>query len=283
MSRYRQAVVITCVLTFSPCCAFGQRCAYSEGPVESCGSPRVIPGAPGHHVVYVDTTDSTTPGNLCGSSVTNVAWFEVYPTVSGPLTISTCHPLTSYDTVLAVYSGGNNECQGWTEEACNDDDPAEGCDNGCSSRSSTVTIPNALAGTRYRFAVSEYAGSSSMCTNCLGVIVTIGTPCGDPPTNLICELAEELPGYPGTHEAQIDAVNRILEKLGYLEIPRLLVFNKIDLLGPEALAERLAEHSALAVSATRKTGIQEFLAAIDDALPPRAREPWQVVPPHVSS
>ena len=77
MCRYPQALLATCLLMLWTCSAYGQRCAYSEGPVESCGFPRVIPGTPGHHVVYVDTTDSTTPGTLCSSSVTNVAWFEV--------------------------------------------------------------------------------------------------------------------------------------------------------------------------------------------------------------
>lgn len=187
--------------------AYGQSCAYSEGPVQSCGFPRTIDGTPGQHVVYVDTSTSTTSTTLCGRSVTNVAWFEVRPTVSGPLTISTCHPLTSYDTVLTVYSGGNTECQGMDEIDCDDDDPAEGCDNGCSYRASTVTIPNATAGSWYRFAVGEYAGSSGTCVNCLGVVVTIGAPCGDAPDNFICELAEVLPGTPGTHSAEIDVTD----------------------------------------------------------------------------
>ena len=188
--------------------AHGQSCPfYAEPAVTYCGFPQVISGTPGQHVVYVDSSGSALSTSLCGSSVTNVAWFEVTPTVTGPMTISTCHPMTAYDTVLTVYSGGNSECQGMTEVGCNDDTADPLCDNGCSYRGSVINIPSAIAGLRYRFAVGEHAGSSAQCVNCLGVVVTIGTPCGDAPTNFLCALAEELPGTPGTHYAQIDVTD----------------------------------------------------------------------------
>jgi GTP-binding protein HflX len=72
------------------------------------------------------------------------------------------------------------------------------------------------------------------------------------------------PGY----EDQIAAVERILGELGYEEIPRLLVFNKIDRLGDDALAGRLAGHDALAISALKARGIEELLAAVERVLPP---------------
>jgi GTP-binding protein HflX len=71
------------------------------------------------------------------------------------------------------------------------------------------------------------------------------------------------PGY----RAQIEAVERILEKLGYAEIPRLLVFNKTDLLDPTELQLRSAGHLAVAISALKRDGLDQLLGSIDEALP----------------
>ena len=70
---------------------------------------------------------------------------------------------------------------------------------------------------------------------------------------------------------QIQAVDRLLDELGYDRIPRLLVFNKIDLLGEDDRNERLAGHDALAISAVTHDGIPELLSRIDLALPADAR------------
>jgi GTP-binding protein HflX len=72
-------------------------------------------------------------------------------------------------------------------------------------------------------------------------------------------------------EGRIEAVGRILGELEYEEIPRLLVFNKADLLDEDDLMERLARRDALAISATRNTGIRELLERIDEVLPPAVR------------
>jgi GTP-binding protein HflX len=72
-------------------------------------------------------------------------------------------------------------------------------------------------------------------------------------------------------ERRIEAVTRILSELDYGEIPRLLVFNKADLLDDDDLAERLAGGEALAISATAGSGIEPLLERIDDSLPPGAR------------
>jgi GTP-binding protein HflX len=72
------------------------------------------------------------------------------------------------------------------------------------------------------------------------------------------------------HRAQMRAVVRQLEELGYGDIPRLLVLNKSDVLGEDAAAELLAEHEhAVAISALRGTGVDELLRRIDSALPAR--------------
>jgi len=74
------------------------------------------------------------------------------------------------------------------------------------------------------------------------------------------------------HPAQIKAVETILGELGYGEIPRLLAFNKLDLLDRNDEVELLAVHQhAIGLSALRGSGVDELLERIDDALPPRGK------------
>ena len=69
------------------------------------------------------------------------------------------------------------------------------------------------------------------------------------------------------HEAQIAAVKGILEELGNDDIPRLLVFNKTDLVEPERQADILAAHpGAIAIAAARRDGLSALLSEIDRAL-----------------
>jgi GTP-binding protein HflX len=89
-------------------------------------------------------------------------------------------------------------------------------------------------------------------------------------SDLIVHLADA--AHPDC-EARIDAVERILGELGYEEIPRLLVFNKQDLVSAEDLMELLGNRDALAISATKGSGIDELLQRIDDSLPPSMRMP----------
>jgi hypothetical protein len=166
--------------------------------------PRVISGDVGQHVVLMDASAATGVTTYCGMAVGHTVWFQVTPTVTGPVTISTCHPATTYDTVLEVWSGGDAECNLMADVDCNDDTIAPECANGCSGTGSRVTF-NATAGTRYRFAIGSWNQNSAGCFLCLGLIVTIGQPCGDPPTNIVCETARELPGAPGVHGVEIDA------------------------------------------------------------------------------
>jgi GTP-binding protein HflX len=64
------------------------------------------------------------------------------------------------------------------------------------------------------------------------------------------------------HDAQIEAVERILADLGYAEIPRLLVFNKADLLTAEMRSEVLAGRDAACISATTGFGLDALLERI---------------------
>jgi GTP-binding protein HflX len=69
------------------------------------------------------------------------------------------------------------------------------------------------------------------------------------------------------HQAQITAVNKIINDLGYDEIPRLMVYNKVDLVDRDELALIMAGTGALPISATKKTGIDVLLKRMGHALP----------------
>ena len=190
----------------------GQTCILGESPTDFCSSARVIDGNPGQHVVLMDVANATGGDTYCNANVGHTVWFEVTPTVSGPMTISTCHPATTYDTVLQVWLGGDSQCEFMEFLDCNDDADLPACWNSCSDtnpRSSQVTI-DAIANARYRFSVGSYNNNSAGCPLCLGVIVTIGEPCGDPPVNLACPLARELPGDAGLHEAVVDVTDAVV-------------------------------------------------------------------------
>jgi GTP-binding protein HflX len=69
------------------------------------------------------------------------------------------------------------------------------------------------------------------------------------------------------HEAQIKSVEAILEELGDSDIPRLLVFNKSDLVGPERRDEILTAHEdSMAIAAAKREGLTELLRAMDEGL-----------------
>jgi GTP-binding protein HflX len=83
-------------------------------------------------------------------------------------------------------------------------------------------------------------------------------------SDLVVHLADA--AHPGS-AAQIKAVERVLDELGYGEIPRLMVLNKVDLLEPGDLDDRLAAHGdAVAISALEGRGMDELLQRIDQAL-----------------
>jgi GTP-binding protein HflX len=73
------------------------------------------------------------------------------------------------------------------------------------------------------------------------------------------------------YEAQVSAVESILRDLSYLDIPRLLVFNKADLLDDERRNALLEGSEALLISAANGEGIESFLREVDERLPVRAR------------
>jgi GTP-binding protein HflX len=87
-------------------------------------------------------------------------------------------------------------------------------------------------------------------------------------SDLIVQLVDV--AHPGYAE-QTRAVERILGELGFEEIPRLLVFNKTDLLDEEQRLERIVGRDVVAISAQQKTGIRRLLERIDEVLPEGVR------------
>lgn len=67
-------------------------------------------------------------------------------------------------------------------------------------------------------------------------------------------------------DSQIRAVEGILTELGYSEIPRILVFNKTDLVADELRDDLATGRDALLISALARQGIPALLERIDSAL-----------------
>jgi GTP-binding protein HflX len=65
-------------------------------------------------------------------------------------------------------------------------------------------------------------------------------------------------------EEQIRAVERILRDLELHEIPRLLVFNKVDLVPAEVVAAMCRRHEALPVSARDRTTFEPLLRELEE-------------------
>lgn len=100
-----------------------------------------------------DNTGASGDDSSCGTGDTIDEWLEVTASCSGTLTVSTCHPGTEFDTVLAAY----DTCGG-AEIDCNDDDATGNdplCDLNGLNRKSTVSFP-AFGGQTYRIRVSPF-------------------------------------------------------------------------------------------------------------------------------
>lgn len=78
---------------------------------------------------------------------------------------------------------------------------------------------------------------------------------------------------------QISAVRDVLTEIGAQKVPELIVFNKADVVDPNALSSLLRqEPQAVAVSAATGEGIDELFVAIDQRLPHPSEEVDLVIP-----
>jgi GTP-binding protein HflX len=73
-------------------------------------------------------------------------------------------------------------------------------------------------------------------------------------------------------ENQITSVNRILGDLKLDAIPRLLVFNKMDLADPEELENSCEVHNAIAISAINRRSLDKLVSEISVRLNPEPME-----------
>ncbi len=89
----------------------------------------------------------------CGADDLQRHWYRYVAGADGQLILTTCHPFTRFDSVIAVFDG----CGG-AEIACNDDDPAPICLTGQQEGSSSMMIP-VVEGRSYSIRVSRVAGS----------------------------------------------------------------------------------------------------------------------------
>ncbi len=135
-------------------------------------NPRILPGAPGVYEVVTGVANAT-PDLIpaCGFNIGHTVWFRVIPTQDSTLTFTTCHPATSYDTVLQVW-GGICDILVPLEGQCNDDFGGDSCINGCSFRGSTVSF-DVFANEQYFFQVGSWNTNSAGCELCLGIELTI--------------------------------------------------------------------------------------------------------------
>jgi GTP-binding protein HflX len=79
----------------------------------------------------------------------------------------------------------------------------------------------------------------------------------------------------------IETVEDTLAEIDVPPIPRILVWNKIDLWGERSLPERLSDEpyaAEVSISAQNGTGIIELLAAIEDVLSSRLRKVKLAIP-----
>ena len=124
-----------CDLCLAVRVTIGEPCG--EPPaVGGCDNAYEMPGAAGLHEATMDVQSSWghyiwAENPLCPGvyEIGHTVWFKVTPEVSGTMTFSTCHPNTTYDTVLYAYQG---DCDEYEFIECSDDVQAPECDNGCS-------------------------------------------------------------------------------------------------------------------------------------------------------
>ena len=172
-----------------------------EPAADSCWEPRAIPGAPGTYEIVMDVHAATQDVDAtCAGNIGHTVWFRLIPEVSGLVTVTTCHPHTSYDTVVQVWQGA--ECEFLSPVDCVDDSPGDRCDNGCSGRGSTVEF-GATAGASYYIEVGSYNNNSAGCDLCLGMLVTFGAQCGVNPTD-VWQFPYVIPGSVGEHYVEMD-------------------------------------------------------------------------------
>lgn len=187
------ALVGFCATTYAQC--------PGESPTGSPCAPRVVSGQPGTHSVVMDVTNAIASYEMsCGFNVGRVVWFQVTPEIDGQLTFNSCHPSTSFDTVIQPWKPtGDCEFPVRLDDLCVDDTVSAACDNGCSALGGNVTF-TAKGGETYLFEVGSYNDNSAPCDLCLGINVTL---CAADPTPPVAAITAPTSGSCGCDVVQI--------------------------------------------------------------------------------
>jgi GTP-binding protein HflX len=74
------------------------------------------------------------------------------------------------------------------------------------------------------------------------------------------------------HEEQINTTIELLRELDLLALPRLIVFNKADLIEPEHAENIARRYEGVAVSATQRESLRELVARMRQLLKSKAEE-----------
>jgi hypothetical protein len=129
----------------------GSNDAFASPAVFSAPASAPVPPQTALATNIGDSAEAGEPAHA-GSTAAHSLWYSVTPGVTGPLTLNTCG--SSYDTVLAVYTGSVVTALTAVPGASDDDTTV--CGDG---RAALVTF-NAVAGTTYHAAVDGKAGAT---------------------------------------------------------------------------------------------------------------------------
>ncbi len=152
---------------------------------DSCATPMIIGGA---GPFMFDNTFATTGAEgqaeqLClnagTSMITKDLWYRWTPTLSGPVSVSTCNlltvpPGTTQDSKIAIYAGSG--CPVAAAIACNDD-------AACAASGLNATVMfTATCGQTYMIQVGQYSQTLTVSVAGAFAITESGTSCGPPAT-----------------------------------------------------------------------------------------------------
>jgi len=160
-----------------------------EPPSDAICGARFIPGTPGTVHIVMDVSNAMPDFDMaCGFNVGHTVWFEVTPGLPGPVSVSTCTPETSFDTVMQIWQdSGDCEFPIRLDDLCSDDSPRAECMTPCdpfAPRGSEITF-TADGISTYYIQVGAYNDDAAGCPLCLGLDVTI---CGGDSTPPIASI-----------------------------------------------------------------------------------------------
>lgn len=141
-------------------------------PNDSCANAQqLLPGQTVTGSTICDSNDGQAP---CVNSRSNDIWYTITPTCSGVYTLSTCSPLSNFDTLLSVHTA----CPGTIANAiaCNDD--------ACASINSLLSVFLTAGTTYYVRAGAWDAGGSGIFA------LSLSAP-PSPPQNDLCSNPQQ--------------------------------------------------------------------------------------------